>query len=130
MKSLAIIVLALALPATSASAQIVLNPGPPQNSAFGTDPIVRVTTALRTTVMVAEPQAVLDAKAQETARRTLYGMAEGECAALSEIFKAECRLSSLSIINPIVTPANAPPSNVMNATVVYELKPKGSGSGR
>jgi hypothetical protein len=74
---------------------------------FGVDPIIRVTTSFRTTA-VTEPQVVPDAKAQETAPRALDGMAESECATLSEIFKAECRLSSLQIIFPLVTPANAP----------------------
>jgi hypothetical protein len=129
MKALATILIAAVLPATSASAQFTITPGPQQTSAFGVDPIIRVTTSFRTTV-VTEPQAVPDAKAQETAHRALYGMAESECATLSEIFKAECRLSSLQIIYPLVTPANAPPSNAMNATAVYELKPKGSASGR
>jgi hypothetical protein len=63
---------------------------------------MRVTSTFQTTVAVIEPQAIPDAKAQETARRALYGMAESECSALSEIFKAECRLSSVLISIPIV----------------------------
>jgi hypothetical protein len=129
MKAMVTILTAAVLPATSASAQFTFTPGPQQPSAFGVDPIIRVTTAFRTTVAT-EPQVVPDAKAQETAHRALYGMAESECANLSEIFKAECRLSSVQIIFPFVTPANAPPSNVMTTTCVYELKPKGSASGR
>jgi hypothetical protein len=129
MKALATILITVVLPVASASAQIVMDTqGPQQTSAFGVDPIIRVTTSFRTT-LATEPQVVPDAKAQETAHRALYGMAESECATLYEIFKAECRLSSLMIF-PIVTPANAPPSNVMSATAVYELKPKGSASGR
>jgi hypothetical protein len=120
----------LALSTVGAVAQFTINPSPPQSSAFGAEPIVRITVALRAPVIVTEPQGVLDTKALEAARRTLYGMAEGECATLSETFKAECRLSSLSIVNAIVTPANAPPPNVMNATAVYELKPRGTASGR
>jgi hypothetical protein len=129
LKALATIFVAAVLPAASASAQFTITTGPQQTSAFGADPIIRVTTAFRTAVETA-PQAVPDAKAQETAHRALYGMAENECETLSEVFKAECRLSSLQIIFPVVTQANAPPSNVMNATAVYELKPKGSALGR
>jgi hypothetical protein len=130
MKALATILIAAVLPATSASAQFTITTAPQQTStsAFGVDPIMRVTTPFRTTVETA-PQAAPDATAQETARRVLYGMAERECAPLSEIFKAECRLSSIQISFPVVT-ANAPPSNVMTATAVYELKPKGSALGR
>jgi hypothetical protein len=130
MKALATTLIAAVLPATSATAQFTITTqGPQQTSAFGVDPVIRVTTSFRTTV-VTDPQLVPDAvKAQETAHRALYGMADSECATLSEIFKAECRLSSVQISIP-VTPANAPPSNVMTATAVYELKPKGSASGR
>jgi hypothetical protein len=130
MKALAMILIAAVLPVASASAQILMNvQGPQQTSASGVDPIIRVTTSFRTTV-VTDPQFVPDAvKAQETARRALYGMADSECATLSEIFKAECRLLSLQI-NILGNPANAPPSNFMTAIAVYELKPKGSASGR
>jgi hypothetical protein len=93
--------------------------------ASGTDQIIRVTVSFRSAVEVTEPRAVPDAKAQETARRALYDMAVSECAALSEVFKAECRLSSLQILPALVAPANAPLSNpTINASVVYNLKPK------
>jgi hypothetical protein len=127
MKTLALILIAVVLPATSVSAQI--STSLQQNTASGIDTIVRVTTAFRTTVMITELQMVPDAKAQEAARRALYGMAESECAALSEIFKAECRLSSVSIANPVM-PANVPASNILTASAVYELKPSGSVAGR
>ena len=124
MKILASILIAVVLPATGVSAQISTT-----TSATGIDSVVRVTTSFRTTVMITELQMGPDAKAQEAARRALYGMAESECAALSEIFKAECRLSSLSIVNPIA-PANVPASNILTASAVYELKPNGSAAGR
>jgi hypothetical protein len=124
MKTLAAILIAVVLPATGVSAQISTS-----NSATGIDSIVRVTTSFRTNVMITELQMVPDAKAQENARRALYGMAESECAALAEIFKAECRLSSLSIVNPIA-PTNVPASNILTASAVYELKPNGPGAGR
>src|SRR6476659_3165654 len=120
MKTLAAVAIAMALSATSASAQITTTFGAaPQSTAFGVDPIMRVTSTFRTTVAVPEPQAIPDAKAQETARRALYGMAESECAALSEIFKAECRLSSVSTL--VLLPTASAPPNTMSATATYEL---------
>jgi hypothetical protein len=42
-------------------------------------------------------------QARESARRALYEMAANECASLSETFKAECRLSSVTLsANPIL----------------------------
>ena len=123
MKTLAVAVMAVALSVTSTSAQITTTYSAQQQStAFGIDPIMRVTSIFRTTVAVAEPQAIPDVKAQETARRALYGMAESECSTLSEIFKAECRLSSVSTLQLLPT-ANTPP-NTMSATATYELRPR------
>jgi len=129
MKSLAAMPMMLALVATSVNAQTTIFTPVPQNPAFGIDPIVRVTSTFRAAVTVAEPQAVPDARAQETARVALYRMAENECVTLAQIFKGECRVSSVSILDLIV-PANAPPSAAMNATAVYEIKPRGQASGR
>jgi hypothetical protein len=123
MKTLAVAAIAVALSAASASAQTTMTFGSTPPSVFGADPIIRVTSTFRT------PLLETDAKAQETARRALYGMAESECAALSEIFRAECRLGSVSILIPIV-PASAAPPNTMNATAVYELRPGRVASGR
>jgi hypothetical protein len=130
MKTLPMAAIAAAFLTTSASAQF--NPffpyynypfyAPPQGSAFGTDAITRITTSFRTAI-VTEPLGN-DAKAQEAARRTLYGMAESECTTLSEIFQAECRLSAFAINAPVVAiTANSPPPNSMTATAIYELKP-------
>jgi hypothetical protein len=137
MKTLVVAAIAVAFSATSASAQSVTTTFSSPNTAFGADPVMRVTSTFRTTVAVTEPQANPDAKAQETARRALYGMAESECTALSEIFKAECRLSNVSISIPIVvgnvasnTSFASAPSNSMSATAIYELKPRGVASGR
>jgi len=93
MKTLIAAAVAVAASAASASAQTRMTFGSSQPSAFGADPIMPVTSTFRTSVAVTEPQAVPNPSAQETARRALYTMAEGECAALSQIFKAECRLS-------------------------------------
>ena len=128
MKTSTIAAMAASLLATSASAQFnpyfpYYNPfyGPPQGSAFGVDAITRITSSFRTPI-IADPLGS-DSKAQESARRALYGMAEGECATLSEVFQAECRLSSFTINVPILaTTTSAAPANSMTATAVYELK--------
>ncbi len=67
-------------------------------------------------------QTAPDIEAQESARRTLYRMAEGECAILSETFQMECRLASLQMFAPAIGPAAT--WNVMTATGVYELRPR------
>ena len=126
MKILAILPVTLVLAATSVTAQV--NVAAPQGGASNVVPAMRVTTTFRATVVAVETQTILDPKPQETARRTLYGMAEGECAALSEVFKSECRLSSLSIVNPVITNMLSSPnlaSAIMTATAVYELRPRG-----
>jgi len=126
MKILAILPVTLVLAATSVTAQV--NVAAPQGGASNVVPAMRVTTTFRATVVAVETQTILDPKPQETARRTLYGMAEGECAALSEVFKSECRLSSLSIVNPVITNMLSAPnlaSAIMTATAVYELRPRG-----
>jgi hypothetical protein len=125
MKILALLSMTFVLAATSVYAQV--NVTAPQSGAFGVDPIMRVTTTFRVTVVPVETQTISDPKPQETARRTLYGIAEGECAALSEVFKSECRLSSLLIVNPVVPSPVAPnlASATMTATAVYELRPRG-----
>ncbi len=126
MKILALLSMTFVLAATSVNAQV--NVAAPQGGAFGIDPIMRVTTTFRVTVVPVETQTISDPKPQETARRTLYGIAEGECAALSEVFKSECRLSSLSIVNPVVTNMLSAPnlaSAIMTATAVHELTPRG-----
>ena len=122
-------VTAVALSTASASAQTTMTFGSTPPSAFVADPIMRVTSTFRTSVVVTEPQAVPNPNAQETARRALYTMAEGECAALSQIFKAECRLSSVSILFPSV-PSNAAPPNSMSATAIYDLRPARPPAGR
>jgi hypothetical protein len=129
---------AMALSVTSASAQMtILNSpippsinspvAPPTSSVFGADPIVRISTTFRIVVATKDTESLNDVKAQETGRRTLYGMAEGECAILSEIFQAECRLNSFTITSLAV---NLPPTSMMAATAIYELKPAWQASGR
>jgi hypothetical protein len=50
-------------------------------------------------------------------------MAVDECTPLSEIFKSECRLSSVQMIVPPTVGAPATPTNIMTATAVYDLRP-------
>ena len=116
---------AVALAAGSASAQTTMT----SPSAFGGGAIIGITSTFRTSVTVTEPQAIPNAGAQDTARRALYTMAEGECVALSQIFKAECRLSSVSILFP-AEPYNAATPNTMSATAIYELRPSRPSAGR
>jgi hypothetical protein len=106
----------------------------PQNTPIGPDPIIRLTVTLRTAIEVADARAVPDAKAQETALRSSYDMAANQSAAMSETFKAECRLGSLQVMPP-VTPIlpgtsqnSCPPAPALNATATYELKPKSAAS--
>ena len=120
--------IAVALLAGSASAQTTMTFGSPPPSAFGV-PIIGITSTFRASVAVTEPQAIPNAGAQDTARRALYTMAEGECVALSQIFKAECRLSSVSILFP-AEPYNAATPNTMSATAIYELRPSRPSAGR
>jgi hypothetical protein len=130
MKTLAGVAIAVALAVTSAHAQTTIlsnasNP-PPINWA---DPIIRITTTFRIAVATKDTESMNDVKAQETGRRSLYGMAQGECPILSEMFKAECRLNSFTITS-LALPPNNPPTSMMAASAIYELKPGGQAPGR
>lgn len=118
MKALAAAALVVTVSAGCASAQSIALKGPlgaPQ-------PPLRITSAFRTTLALTPTQTAPDIEAQESARRTLYRMAEGECAILSETFQMECRLASLQMFAPAIGPAAT--WNVMTATGVYELRPR------
>jgi hypothetical protein len=96
-------------------------PRPPATSSvFSANGTVRITTTFRIAVATKDTESLNDAKAQEDGRRRLYGMAAGECEIIAEAFKAECRLNSFSI-SSLAT--SRPPTNMMAATAVYELKP-------
>jgi hypothetical protein len=92
-------------------------------------PDYRITTTFRIAVATKDTESMNDVKAQETGRRTLYGMAAGECPILTEMFKAECRLNNFTITSLASPPSNLPTS-MMGASAVYELKPGGQASGR
>jgi hypothetical protein len=130
MKTLAAVAIAAALATTGARAQTtILSPSaisPPINWA---DPVIRITTTFRIAVATKDTESMNDVKAQETGRRTLYGMAAGECAILSETFKADCRLNNFTITSLASPPSNLPTST-MAASAVYELKPGAPASGQ
>jgi hypothetical protein len=117
------IMVAMLLSATSANAQV---PAPqPAPSAFGVDPIIRVTSVFRAKIEGVTDIREVPIKAQEAVRKSLYDMAANECAMLAETLKAECRLSNIIIIAPtpvIVGTYGIPPA--MTATALYELKPR------
>jgi uncharacterized protein YcfJ len=120
----------LTLSTTGASSQVtVTSSGPQAGSAFGAEPIVRITSTFRTIGAMEPTQSVPDAAAQGAARRAFYAMAADECASLSEVFRSECRLSSVQMVAPIVGAAAAP-RDVMSATAVYELRPLRQASSR
>ena len=118
------IMIAMLLSATIANAQVPTPQGAP--SAFGVDPIMRVTSVFRAKIQgVNDIRDVPDIKTQEAVRKSLYDMAADECAVLAEMLKAECRLSNIVIVAPppfIVGTYGIPPT--MSATALYELKPR------
>jgi hypothetical protein len=120
MRSLAILLVAAALSATSATAQVgsPIPPGPQR-----AEQPLRISSTFRTIVTMAPTQIVPDAAAQEAGRRALYAMAADECTALSEIFKSECQLTSVQIVAFPPLGSNAQPANILNATANYELRP-------
>ena len=117
---LAVLLLVVAIDAREAGAQVTLQTVPPQPQAFGPDPVVRITTSFRAPASV-DGHGIPDAKSQETARQQLYRMADGECAILSDIYKADCRMGSVVINSPALVP-NAAITSVLTATATYELR--------
>jgi len=121
----AFVVLLISLQTSGALAQTTITTVQPPPSAFGVDPIVRITTTFRTPIALIDSQITLDANAQEAARRAIYAMAARECAVLSEAFKAECRLGNVLINFPFVAvspTSSPPPPNYISGTASYELK--------
>jgi hypothetical protein len=122
-----------ALTVAAASAQAITVPGTePAASAFGPDPIIQITTTFRARIEgLAGPRDVPSPTAQDTARRTLYNMAANECTLLTEFWKAECRLNSLSVYVSLVNlgePYPEPPQlPSMFGTAVYQLRLKAPG---
>jgi hypothetical protein len=122
------LVLALSCAGT-ASAQIFATTNFQQPSAFGQEPVIRVTATFRSTLATVDGQSIPDTKAQETARREIYTMAANECAVLSETFKAECRLAGVTIFAPSGQPSASPPGTI-NGNANYELRMSSRASGQ
>jgi len=116
---LTVLLLAVAMGACEAGAQVTFQAGSPP-PAFGPDPVVRITTSFRAPAPV-DGHGIPDVKAQEAARQQLYRMADGECAILTEIYKADCRMGSVVINSPALVP-NAAITSVLTATATYELR--------
>jgi hypothetical protein len=120
------IIVATLLSAINASAQPFPTTAQPAASAFGVDPIIRVTSVFRAKIEgVTDIRDVPDIKAQEAVRKSLYDMAANECATLAETLKAECRLSNIVIVTPttFIAGTYGIPA-AMTATALYELRPK------
>lgn len=113
-------IVVLVISAHGAAAQVILGSTPNAASSFA-EQTIKVTTSFRTPLAAAEGQAA-DSQVQGAARRELYRAAESECAALSEIYKAECHLISVSLNTFFPVPNNGAPPNQLNATAVYELR--------
>jgi len=114
-------IVAVAVSAHSAAAQVTFSTPPNPPSSFA-EQTIKVTTSFRTPLAAGDGQTVPDAKAQEAARHELYRMADNECVALSEIYKAECYLTSVAINVLFPIPPSNPPPNALSATAVYELR--------
>ncbi len=64
-------------------------------------------------------------KAMEAARRHLYDSANGECAILSEAFKAECRLTIVNVNSSLQERGSMGQSIYSHGNMTYELVPRG-----
>ena len=119
-----------------ASGQTTTIPSASQTgSAFGPDPIIRITTVFRARIESGtDPRNIPTSSAQDGARRIVYNMAANECMLLAEFWKGECRLASLSvcIYSPCIYDAvlahfdgrevqSEIPS--MFGTAIYEIRP-------
>jgi hypothetical protein len=90
MKTVATVFWMILMFIASAEAQTMVIGPNNRETAFGTDPVIRVNSLFRTQVTLKEGQTVPDGTALETARRELYQMAEGECQTLSQV-PSQCR---------------------------------------
>jgi len=124
-----LLALLMGCPLSAATAQTsIIQSFLPQTSAFGVDPVIRIAASFRVAIATSDGQSASNMVAQEAARREIYAMAAKECGVLSETFKAECRLGSISTFapgSPAGSPSVAPTStSYLNATANYELKPR------
>ena len=118
MKPLPLAIL-LSMITTGASAQITL--GSPVGSAgrYEPDQVIRITSNFRTTMTLVAGHP--DAKSQEAARAEIYRLAAAECTVLSEIYKADCRLTGVNINNFLGINQMASPE-LMFANATYEVR--------
>ncbi len=109
--------------ATGAGAQsLSIIPAPDDATfGFGTAGRTRVQIILSTPLAAPPDPAVM-----ENVRCIAYGQAQRECATLTNEFKADCRLSSLTLEALGPFPNGPPPQRpvALNAVAVYELRPK------
>jgi hypothetical protein len=130
MQKIAISCLAAGLLFSSPSAAQTFQYNVPQNGhelqqAYGAEPFIRIQVTFRASLQASSADLVADASILETARKSLYGQAQRECAVLSEQFnKADCRLGALSInLNTFSLPSNPQPPQ-LTAIASYWLKMK------
>jgi hypothetical protein len=109
--------------ATGAGAQSFSILPAPEDATFGFGTPGRTRVQIILSTPLAAPP---DPGVMENVRRTLYGQAQRECATLTNEFKADCRLSSLTLEALAPFPNGPPPQRpfALNAVAVYELRPK------
>jgi hypothetical protein len=121
MKTFATVFWMIMMFVASADAQTMIIGPNNRETAFGTDPVIRINSLFRTPVTLKDGQTVPDGATLEAARRELYQMTENECQTLALIYKAECRLSSVTI-NGLLPAPNQPPQTTLTANASYELR--------
>jgi hypothetical protein len=115
--------------ATAAAAEIVIrSPGETLVGPVAADQI-RITLNLNTFVPGPNDNSDQSQKAQESGRRTVYELAEHECAILRDTIASGCRLESINVNMQRVAPAQNfgqahPDGFNINATVNLHITPK------
>jgi hypothetical protein len=116
------VVLVALLFATAATAQtITISPRADAPTAVTAPPL-----RIQTSIQIALPASSVEdeAKAMESARRQLYQSANNECAILSDIFKADCRLVSANANSSTQERGVSGPSINAHLNASYELSPR------
>ena len=107
--------------ATTATAQSIA--ASPRNDAPVTAVPLRVQVSVQRSFSVSGTPEEQD-KIMARARRFIYESATTECAVLSPIFKAECRLVSINANSSIMDRGDMGPTVNANGTATYELLPQ------
>lgn len=115
-----------ALASGAASAQTITIQ--PSNSAFsGASPIATVQRIESSMSFIVTAPATAEVeelkKRSEAARRAIYEMAASECATLSDVFKADCRLLNVRASSSTQRGSGEGSINA-NGSASYELTPK------